>query len=95
MAGHAYAVERDRHYNAIHTITRWSTQVFYEPGPTADARRVQALSLITQDPTRVPDHVFSGPELPVKRPSDDDFSERNREIPYSLVDILSRCYIDS
>jgi len=65
VAGHAYAAERDRYYGAIHTVTRWSTQVFYEPGPVADARRAKVLPLFAQDETRVPDHVFSGPELPV------------------------------
>jgi hypothetical protein len=65
VAGHAYAAERDRYYGAIHTVTRWSTQVFYEPGLVADARRAKVLPLFAQDATRVPDHVFSGPELPV------------------------------
>ena len=63
VAGHAYAAERDRYYGAIHTVTCWSTQVLYDPGPVADARRAKALPLIAQDPTRVPDHLFSGPEL--------------------------------
>jgi 2-polyprenyl-6-methoxyphenol hydroxylase-like FAD-dependent oxidoreductase len=63
-AGHAYAAERDRYYGTIHTVTRWWTQVFYGQGPVANERRAQVLPLIMQDPTRVPDHIFSGPELP-------------------------------
>ena len=30
----------------------------------ADARRNRALPLVAQDPMRVPDHLFSGPDLP-------------------------------
>jgi len=30
----------------------------------ADARRARAMPLIAQDETRVPDHLFSGPNLP-------------------------------
>jgi 2-polyprenyl-6-methoxyphenol hydroxylase-like FAD-dependent oxidoreductase len=64
VAGHTYAAERDRYYGVIHTVTRWWTQVFYEQGPVGDARRAKVLPLFMQDATRVPDHVFSGPELP-------------------------------
>jgi hypothetical protein len=37
--------------------------VFQRLGPEADARRARALPLIAQDPTRVPDVLFSGPEF--------------------------------
>jgi 2-polyprenyl-6-methoxyphenol hydroxylase-like FAD-dependent oxidoreductase len=63
-AGHTYAAERDRYYGTIHTVTRWWTEVFYEQGPIAEARRAKVLPWIMQDGTRVPDHIFSGPELP-------------------------------
>ena len=36
----------------------------YEPGPQAHTRRAKAFPLIGQDPSRVPDHLASGPELP-------------------------------
>lgn len=65
MAGHAYATERDRYYGALHTVTRWWAQMFYEHGAVADARRARAFPLFAQDATRIPDHPFSGPELPV------------------------------
>jgi menaquinone-9 beta-reductase len=39
--------------------------MFYESGPVAEARRAKALPLIAEDPTRVPDHLFSGPDLPL------------------------------
>jgi 2-polyprenyl-6-methoxyphenol hydroxylase-like FAD-dependent oxidoreductase len=63
-AGHAYAAEHDRHYGVIHEVTGWFGDLFLEPGPEADARRARALPLIGQDPTRMPDHIFSGPDLP-------------------------------
>ena len=63
-AGHAYAEEHDRYYGVIHDVTRWFTQFFLEQGAAAEGRRVRALPLIAQDQTRVPDHLFSGPDLP-------------------------------
>ena len=62
-AGHAYADEHDRYYGVIHDVTRWNTQLFLEQSAAAEARRARALPLIAQDPTRVPDHIFSGPDL--------------------------------
>jgi 2-polyprenyl-6-methoxyphenol hydroxylase-like FAD-dependent oxidoreductase len=64
-AGHAYAKAHDGYYNVIHTVEDWLTQFFYETGPEADARRQRAFPLIAQDPTRVPDAIFSGPESTV------------------------------
>ena len=63
-AGHAYAEEHDRHYGVIHTVDNWVSQMFFETGPVGEARRARALPLLAQDPTRVPDHVVGGPELP-------------------------------
>lgn len=64
-AGNAYAREHDRYYHAIQTCEDWMTSMFYDRGELADARRAQALPLIAQDISRVPDHLFSGPELPL------------------------------
>ena len=64
-AGHAYAEENDRCYGVIHTFTQWFGQIIYEMGPEADARRAKAMPLIAQDETRVPDHFFCGPDLPL------------------------------
>jgi 2-polyprenyl-6-methoxyphenol hydroxylase-like FAD-dependent oxidoreductase len=64
-AGHAYATEHDRHFNVIHTVEGWLTQFFYGTGEEADARRGRAFPLIAQDPTRVPDTLFSGPDHPL------------------------------
>jgi 2-polyprenyl-6-methoxyphenol hydroxylase-like FAD-dependent oxidoreductase len=63
-AGHGYAKDHDWHYGVIHTVDNWQTQMFLAIGSEAEAARAKALPLITQDETRVPDHVFSGPELP-------------------------------
>jgi menaquinone-9 beta-reductase len=63
-AGHAYAEEHDRYYGVTHTVNNWLSQIFFEIGPAGEARRARAFPLIAQDPTRVPDHVASGPELP-------------------------------
>ena len=64
-AGHAYAAEHDRYYGILHTVTNWFGQLFYDTGPDADARRARALPRIAQDGSRVPDHLFSGPDLAV------------------------------
>jgi 2-polyprenyl-6-methoxyphenol hydroxylase-like FAD-dependent oxidoreductase len=64
-AGHAYAEEHDRYYGALHTSTQWFGQLFYETGPEAEARRAKALPLITQDGSRMPDHLICGPDLPL------------------------------
>jgi 2-polyprenyl-6-methoxyphenol hydroxylase-like FAD-dependent oxidoreductase len=64
-AGHAYAEEHDRHYGVIHTVDNWLSQMFFAIGPEAEACRARAFPLIAQDPTRVPDHLASGPELPL------------------------------
>jgi 2-polyprenyl-6-methoxyphenol hydroxylase-like FAD-dependent oxidoreductase len=63
-AGHAYAVEHDRYYSALHTAEDWYAIFFYGRGEEANARRARALPLIMADPSRVPDHLVSGPDLP-------------------------------
>jgi menaquinone-9 beta-reductase len=63
-AGHAYAEEHDRHYGVIHTVENWLSQMFFETGSAGEARRARAFPLLAQDPSRAPDHVVGGPELP-------------------------------
>ncbi|MGD0289864.1 MAG: FAD-dependent monooxygenase [Candidatus Binataceae bacterium] len=65
MAAHAYAAEHDRYYGVIHTCEDWLTEFFYGISTEAKARRAKALPLIDDDPTRIPDHIFSGPDLPI------------------------------
>lgn len=64
-AGHAYAAEHERHARATQLANTWYTQLYLETGPEADARRARAMPLIAQDPTRQPDTLFSGPDVPL------------------------------
>lgn len=63
-AANAYAEEHDRYFHAIISVENWMAQMFLEQGPEADARRMRAMPLIAQDPTRVPTHFNAGPEAP-------------------------------
>ena len=65
QAGHAYADEHGTYFHNCHTSSVWFRQVFQEQSPEAALRRQKALPLITEDPMRVPDHIFSGPEMPL------------------------------
>lgn len=69
-AGHAYAAEHDKYYSATHTFESWVYQLFYETGPEADARRARALPLHAEEPMRMPDVFFSGPEVPLDENSE-------------------------
>jgi 2-polyprenyl-6-methoxyphenol hydroxylase-like FAD-dependent oxidoreductase len=64
-AGDRYASCHDRHYGTIRTVSGWFYDLFQRLGPEADARRARALPLIAQDPMRLPDMLYSGPDLPV------------------------------
>jgi len=64
-AGDRYAAAHDRHYGTIRMVSGWYYDVFQRLGPEADARRARALPLIAQDPTRPPDMLYSGPDLPI------------------------------
>jgi len=63
-AAHAYAREHDWHYGVIHAVDNTMNELLLTPGPEASARRAKAFALIAEDPTRVLDHGFSGPEMP-------------------------------
>jgi menaquinone-9 beta-reductase len=64
-AGHAYAEEHDRYCHAVHSVVGWYTELFLGIGPEAEVRRARAMPLIAEDPTRQPDLLFSGPDMPV------------------------------
>jgi 2-polyprenyl-6-methoxyphenol hydroxylase-like FAD-dependent oxidoreductase len=64
-AADRYATSHDRDYGAVRLVTGWFYEIFQQLGPDAEARRSRALPLIAQDPTRVPDVLFSGPEFPL------------------------------
>jgi 2-polyprenyl-6-methoxyphenol hydroxylase-like FAD-dependent oxidoreductase len=63
-AAHRYAEQHDKYFKTIHTVCCWIRSLFQEQGPTAEARRQKAFPGILADLTRVPDHLFAGPELP-------------------------------
>src|SRR5262249_22051962 len=64
-AGERYAARHDKHYSIIRTVSGWFYDVFQRLGPDADARRARALPLFAADPTRLPDMLYSGPDLPL------------------------------
>ena len=64
-AGQRYAEQHDVYFRKCHTSTVWFRQLFQEQSPEAALRRQKALPLIAEDLTRVPDHIFSGPEMPL------------------------------
>lgn len=63
-AADRYAEEHDRYVDVTIRTEGWRQQVFLDGGLEADRRRERALPLIAADPTRIPDHGFSGPDLP-------------------------------
>jgi 2-polyprenyl-6-methoxyphenol hydroxylase-like FAD-dependent oxidoreductase len=65
VAGNQYAEQHGRYFHHCHTVEGWLRTVFQDPSATASAIRQKAMPLIAEDPTRVPDHLFSGPDLPV------------------------------
>jgi menaquinone-9 beta-reductase len=64
-AGHRYAAQHQRRFHACHMVEGWLRALFQDPSPEAEALRARAMPLIAEDPTRVPDHIFSGPDLPL------------------------------
>ena len=64
-AGDRYAASHDWHYGIIRRVSGWFYDVFQRLGLEAEARRARALPLIAQDPTRPPDMLFSGPDVPL------------------------------
>ncbi|HLN12694.1 MAG TPA: NAD(P)/FAD-dependent oxidoreductase [bacterium] len=63
-AAHAYAAEHDRYYGVLHAVQGWFRELFRDLGPDGEARRARVLPLHQQDPSRIPDHIFGGPDLP-------------------------------
>jgi 2-polyprenyl-6-methoxyphenol hydroxylase-like FAD-dependent oxidoreductase len=68
-AAHRYASRHDADYGAVRKVTGWFYDLFQAVGPEADTRRARALPLIGQDPTRIPDTLFSGPDFPLQADS--------------------------
>jgi 2-polyprenyl-6-methoxyphenol hydroxylase-like FAD-dependent oxidoreductase len=64
-AGHRYAEQHRRSFQACHAVESWIRTLFQDSSPEAAALRARAMPLIAEDPSRVPDHIFSGPDLPL------------------------------
>ncbi|SRR5690242_9378553 len=63
-AARAYAAEHDRYSTVTRTVIGWMSDLFMDPSDEGARRRAQAMPLIAEDKTRLPDHIMSGPELP-------------------------------
>jgi 2-polyprenyl-6-methoxyphenol hydroxylase-like FAD-dependent oxidoreductase len=64
-AGHRYAEQHQRSFHACHVVEGWFRTLFQDPSPEASTLRTRTMPLIAEDPTRVPDHILSGPDLPL------------------------------
>ena len=64
-AGHRYAQQHDTYFANCHNVCGWFRHIFQEQTPAAAVQRQKAMPLIAQDPIRIPDHLYSGPDLPI------------------------------
>jgi 2-polyprenyl-6-methoxyphenol hydroxylase-like FAD-dependent oxidoreductase len=64
-AASRYADQRRVYFRTCHTVEGWLRTLFLDPSSDAAALRAKAMPLIAQDPTRVPDHINSGLDLPL------------------------------
>ena len=65
MAAHRYAERRRVYFRTCHTVESWLRTLLLDPSPEAAASPARAMPLIAQDPSRVPDHINSGLDLPL------------------------------
>jgi 2-polyprenyl-6-methoxyphenol hydroxylase-like FAD-dependent oxidoreductase len=63
-AGHGWADEHDRYHRVIREVNNCYAELFMDPTATGEAKRRRALPRIAEDPSRVPQHHFAGPDLP-------------------------------
>jgi 2-polyprenyl-6-methoxyphenol hydroxylase-like FAD-dependent oxidoreductase len=61
-AGAAYAEAHARFWGTSRTVEGWFTELFFSRGPEADMVRGRALGKVAQDPERLHDCGFSGPD---------------------------------
>lgn len=59
-----YARQRYQYFDLLRRVHNCLRELLLDPGPEADARRMKALPKIAQEPTRMPDQGFSGPDRP-------------------------------
>lgn len=63
-AGHAYAKQIHKVYCDVRRLESWMSDMFYDIGSEADARRERAYPLLAEEPRRWPDLVVKGPNSP-------------------------------
>lgn len=64
-AGCHYAQQHRGSFHACHAVEGWVRTLFQDSSPEAVELRTRTMPQIAEDPTRVPDHIFSGPDLPL------------------------------
>jgi len=64
VAGQRYAEQHRRSFRSCHMVEGWVRTLFQDTSPESAKLRARTMPLIAEDPTRVPDHIFSGPDLP-------------------------------
>jgi 2-polyprenyl-6-methoxyphenol hydroxylase-like FAD-dependent oxidoreductase len=62
-AGSTYARQHDTYFHNTRKVCGWLRTLFQDPGVEAQVLRQRAMPKIAEDLSRVPDHLFSGPEL--------------------------------
>jgi len=63
-AGDEYARAHAGYFENTHKVCGWLRTLLQDPSAQAAALRQRAMPRIAEDLTRVPDHLFSGPDLP-------------------------------
>jgi menaquinone-9 beta-reductase len=63
-AGHHFARQHDAYFQITHRVCGWFRTLFQDQDPKAQALRQRAMPGIAEDLSRVPDHLFSGPDSP-------------------------------
>jgi 2-polyprenyl-6-methoxyphenol hydroxylase-like FAD-dependent oxidoreductase len=63
-AGQNYAQQHNAYFQNSHKVCDWLRTLFQDPSLQAQKLRQRAMPKIAEDLTRVPDHLFGGPDLP-------------------------------
>ncbi len=64
IALHRYAAEHDQYFGGLNRIIGWLTDLVYEIGPEADARRAHVFARHQLEPERGLDLLALGPDVP-------------------------------